>query len=228
MEMQENTDLGTDACAAVGHVFDLTELDLEDDACLSKRGMTFTTKAWHVKDVGHLCVMRMRAFFGLMSMETVILAPTEVDMPLLNIDRVRAMGTQTQIVEMYDTQLEPWPDAWQAQIQELSNRDRDLPDAPATEAHWYDDVLYPCSMRKKGKGLDERLSATAHDCLAAYVAQLEASHPCDHAKKEEKVAAFARRLFAEGGPAVNTFTKLFGTETAERMVVQNMYGARLS
>lgn len=226
--MRKNTSLGTDACTAVGHLFALTELDLGEDACLSKHGMTFRTEAWHVESVGHLCVMRMRAFFGLMTMETVILAPTEVDMPLFNIDRVHAMGTQTQIVELYDTQLEPWPDAWQAQIQDVSDRNDDLPDAPTTEAHWYDDVLYPCSMHKKGRGLDERLSAAAHDCLAAYVAQLEASQPCDHTKKVEKVDAFARRLFAEGGPAVNMFTKLFGVETAERMVVQHMYGAQLS
>ena len=114
------------------------------------------------------------------------------------------------------------------QIQEVSDRDSDLPDAPASEAHWYDDVLYPCSLHTKGKGLDERFSATARDCLAAYVAQLEASQPCDHAKKAERVAAFAQRLFAEGGPAVNMFIKLFGGETAERMVVQHMYGVQLS
>ena len=41
-----------------------------------------------------------------------------------------------------------------------------------------------------------------------------------------KVQAFAERLFAEGGPAVDQVTKLFGEQTAKRLILQHMYGVR--
>ena len=40
----------------------------------------------------------------------------------------------------------------------------------------------------------------------------------------EKVKAFAERLFTEGGPAVDQVTKLFGEETAKRLILRWMYG----
>ena len=42
---------------------------------------------------------------------------------------------------------------------------------------------------------------------------------------KEKIEAFAQKLAANGGSAVNMFTKLFGQETADRMVIHHMYGA---
>ena len=44
--------------------------------------------------------------------------------------------------------------------------------------------------------------------------------------KQAKNRAFAERLFAEGGPAVDQVTKLFGTETARRLILRYMYGVR--
>ena len=44
------------------------------------------------------------------------------------------------------------------------------------------------------------------------------------AAKKEKVAAFAETLFSQGGPAVDTIVKLFGRETAERLILHHMYG----
>ena len=224
--MARRTTLRDDALATLQPVFELREKDLGTDARLSAKGMTFHTESWEVAGLGHLCVMRMRAFFGLMRMETVILAPTHVDSPLFNLDWVKAFGTETQIAEFYDTQLAPWPDTHHAAFEAIGNAYADLPDAPAGDPHWYDEILYPCSTHKKGKGLGEHMSRAAQDYLRTYVRQLAEAAPCDPESKSAKVRGFAERLFAEGGPAVDQVTKLFGQTTARRLVLQHMYGVR--
>ena len=224
--MAQRTDLRVSTLAELQRKFTLKEEDLGADARLSAKGMSFDTESWEIQGIGHLCVMRMKAFFGMMRMETAVIAPTCVDAPLFNLDWVKAFGNETQIAELYDTQLAPWPDECQSEFLRLRDGIADLPDAPNETAHWYDSILYPCSFHKKGKGMTERLSGAAGDYLKTYVGQLADAQPCDKTAKQAKVQAFAERLFAEGGPAVDQVTKLFGEQTAKRLILQHMYGVR--
>ncbi len=226
--MAKRTTLHNSVLATLGRTYALQQEDLGDDARLSAKGMTFETESWKIPEVGHLCVMQMNAFFGLMRMETAIIAPTDVDFPLFNLDWVNAFGAETQIAELYDTQLIPWPDECHDAFEFVCTQYADLPDAPAKDPHWYDDILYPCSFHKKGRGLTERMSSAAQDYLAVYVELLASAPSCDSTEKAAKVQAFAEKLFEEGGPAVNQVTKLFGKQTAKRLVLQHMYGTRLS
>ncbi len=198
--------------------------DLGADACLSKKGMTFTTEAYAVEGVGHLCIMNMKAMLGMMKMETVVLSTLERDMPLFNLDWVGVFGKQTQIAELYDTQLAPFPQEAQDRLTEIKKRYADLQDYSSGKVHWYDSVLYPCSCSKTGKKVSDRLSSMAEEYVAAFTGLLAAAPACDRAEKEAKVRAYAERLVAEGGPAVDQVTKLFGRETASRLILQHMYG----
>ena len=152
-----------------------------------------------------------------------MLAVSGKDVPLFNLDWVRAMGKETQIVELYDTQLEPWPEEKQDEFAALRERDAELPDMNSS-GHWYDAILYPCSYHKAGKGMTESLDAAARDYTETFLRQLAEAPACDAAAKREKTRAFAERLFAEGGPAVDQVTKLFGAETAKRLILKHMYG----
>ncbi len=69
-------------------------------------GMNFDVWAFHAEGLGHVSAMRAKGFFGLMKMDTLIINPTEKDMPLFSYDRVQAMGNDTLIYELYDTVLE--------------------------------------------------------------------------------------------------------------------------
>ena len=200
--MSKHIDLGQYATAALGQYFELIPGNIGADAHLSKRGMTFDTKSCEIKGVGHLCVMRMNAFMGLMKMETIVIAPTKVDMPLFNVDWVSAFGTETLIAELYDTQLEPWPGEAQKKFEEIQEEYLDVEDNESGE-HWYDSVLYPVSIHKKGKGLTDRFTADL---------------------KRARVGDFARTLVENDGPAVNMMAKLFGEETMRRIVLKHMYG----
>lgn len=221
--MRNHLDRGELALSAFGCDYALAQLDLGTDAVLRKRGMTFQTEAWRVGDVGRLCIMRMNAFFGLMRMETVIFAPETIDAPLFNIDWVSAFGTETQLAEFYDIQLQPWLEERQAELQSVCDGIAELPNMQ-NDPHWYDGLLYPCSCGKRGKGIAPQLEEAARGYIAAFVAQLPLLPACDAAQKQEKVRAFAERLYAEGGAAVQQVTRLFGSDAAHRLVVQHMYG----
>ena len=224
--MSKHTDLGQYTVEALGRYFDLVPKNLGADARLSKRGMTFETKSWEIRGIGHLCVLRMNAFLGLMKMETIVIAPFEEDLPLYNADWVKAFGTETQLAELYDTQLEPWPGEVQGKFDKIKAAFADLPDAPTGE-HWYDSVLYPCSIHKKGKGLTDSLNKLAEEYTDLFVAELAAAAAagkCQADLKKAGVSEFAHKLVANDGPAVSMMAKLFGKETMQRIVLKHMYG----
>ena len=223
--MRKENNTGSWITERLSQAYALKQLDLSADARLSKKGFTFETDAYEITGLGHLCVMRMKALLGLMRMETVILSVTHKDMPLINLDYVKAFGKETQIVELYDTQLDFEPDDLQKAFQRIRERDADLADYTSAGTHWYDDILYPCSYHKMGRGVSDRLAQAARDCAETYISLLASAPECDAAKKRDKIRSFAEKLYLSGGPAVDQVTRLFGRETAERLILRHMYGA---
>ena len=222
--MEQRQGLGDMVREQLAQQYSLQKKELGADARLTKSGMVFETEVYEIAELGHFCILRMNAFFGLMKMETAVLAVSSKDAPLLNLDWVRILGKETQIIELYDTQLAPWPDAARSAFDALRRRDGDLPDT-VRSAHWYDAILYPCSYHKVGRKISDRLRAAARDYTALFLRQLDEAPVCDDAAKRAKTRAFAERLIAEGGPAVDQVTRLFGTETAKRLILRHMYGA---
>ena len=222
--MNKHIDLGCLLRKELEKSCSVRQEEIGADARLEKKGMVFDTETYTVEGVGHLCVLRMRAMLGLMRMETVVLAPFQRDLPLLNLDWVRVPGKETQIVELYDTQLSPCPAETLDSFQRIRDRDGDLKDYVSAGKHWYDEILYPCSYHKTGKGVSGRLADAARDYIRCYVRQLETAPVCDAEAKKTKIRGFAETLAAQGGPAVDQVTKLFGRETAERLILRHMYG----
>ena len=221
--MSRFPDLGHWMLQSLSGHFELEMEDIGKDALLKKNGIVLETESYKVKKVGHFCILRMNALLGLMKMETVVLAATEKDLPLLNLDRISVLGKETQIVELYDTQLSPWSRA--DAFQRLKDQDSNLPDAPRQNRHWYDDILYSCSYHKVGKGISQQMTKTAKNYAEAFIADVVAAPACDESAKSEKVSQFAENLLSQGGQAVDTITKLFGKETAKRLILHHMYGA---
>ena len=223
--MSKHTDLGKTVLDILGQAYRLEPEDLGQDARLQKSGMRFETESYRIPEIGHLCILRMNAFLGLMKMETASLAVTGRDLPLFNLDWVSAAGKETQIAELYDTQLEPLSPESLRVFQALKDRDGDLPEQ-VSEPHWYDAILYPCSYHKAGRGLGEHFQKAAEGYVRAFLALLKEAPACDSAAKGAKVRAFAETLLEKGGPAVNTMTKLFGAETSRRLILGAMYGVK--
>ncbi len=205
--------------------FQLVQNDIGTDAVLEKKGMHFEVESYEVKGLGHLCTIRMKAMGGMMKMETVVLAAEEADMPLINFNRVIVPFNTTQMVELYDNQLQPLDEAACAAYERIKNCDSSFKDYQSGP-HWYDTVIYPFSYAKKKGGDVKPFDETCRKYLCEYLKQAGRASKCDSEKKKEKTEWFAQNLINNGGPAVDQMTKLFGRETAERLVLGHMYNVR--
>ncbi len=218
-------DLGELCLGMLKDRYSLKQNGIGGDRYKKAKGMVFTTESWDVEGLGHLCIVRMKGFFGLMKMETVVFTVTDKDVPLINLDWVSAFGNETMLIEMYDVQMSPYPAENLNAFSAIKNRDADIADSASSE-HWYDNITYPCSYRKKDKNKTDRFNAAAADYFRTFLDQADSLPPCDSAEKGKLASAFAERLFKEGGPAVDQVKKLFGDGFAERLVLGYMYGVR--
>ena len=111
----------------------------------------------------------------------------------------------------------------QKKFEEIKGGFTDIEDYSSGE-HWYDEVLYPVSFHKKGKGLTDRFNSAAKEYIDLFAAELAAAEKCPAEQKRERVRGFAQKLAANDGPAVSMMSKLFGKETMRRNVLKHMYG----
>ena len=95
-------DLGHTMLRELGRAFPAEKEDIGADARLKKGPFRLETESYRLPGLGHYCILRMTALLGLMKMETLVLAPTERDLPLLNLDRVRVLGKDGEVIELKD------------------------------------------------------------------------------------------------------------------------------
>jgi len=203
----------------------VTEVPLGEDAHMSKNMMHFVVKVYDVENIGNLCILTMNGMMGLMKMETVVLACDRKDVPLLNMDTVKAMGNKTQIAEFYDTLLNHEDRTMENECQKIKDGDKDIPDYTSGE-HWYDALLYPCSYAKKTKFKDKRTDISLKKYFQLYLKELERAEACNPIEKQGKNRAFAQGLLDHGGPAVDQVRKMFGEEKTKKLVLEYMYGIK--
>ncbi|MCC8101001.1 MAG: hypothetical protein LIP11_01660 [Clostridiales bacterium] len=201
----------------------LTELDCGDYASQKLNGMTFRICAFQAQGLGHVSMMQASGFFGLMAMDTLIINPTWLDLPLLSYDRVLAMGNDTLIYELYDTLLSPVD---LSALETVQTRYEGLP-AHDTGQHWYDPIKLPVSLARKGKKAQRTaFDACARDYLAAYLAAAKSASVCDPTAKQEKAAVYVEGLLTHGGPSTDVFLKALGREKTEKLFRTVLFGTK--
>ena len=199
--------------AVIGEAFLLKELTCGEYQKMKVSGMNFTIRRFYAEGLGPVSEMVASGFLGLMKMDTLIITPTEKDMPLFSYDRVRAMGNDTLIFELYDTLLgETDLSALDAVKQSAAY----LPDHDLGN-HWYDSIKLPQSLSKKGKKKDcSGFDATVTHYLAKYLETAKLAGACEAAPKREKASVYVEGLLKNGGPSTDVFKKGIGPEkTAE-------------
>ncbi len=206
---------------AIQAVFPLTELDCGDFAVMKHSGMTFRIRAFQAQGLGHVSVMTASGFFGLMKMDTLMINPTEVDLPLLSYDRVLAIGNDTLIYELYDTLLAP---ADLSKVEAVKQAAAGLPDHDLGQ-HWYDPIKLPASLSKKGKKPQRTaFDGCALDYLKAYLEAAQNAVPCDAALKREKASVYVEGLLTHGGPSTDVFMKGIGPEKTAALFRRILFG----
>ncbi len=190
------------------------------------KGMTFVCESFDAEGLGHVSVMRAKGFFGLMKMDTLVIAPVEKDLPLLSYDRIYAMGNDTLIVELYDTMAQSKADL--SAISGVKERYVHLPERFAEgeePKHWYDDIRLPETTSKKGKKGDTlNFDAYALDYISAYLA-LEGAD-CGRAEKIARTEVYATGLITQGGPATDVFKQEFGEEKTGEIIRKVIFGTK--
>ena len=203
----------------IGERYPLTPIP---DSCvegLKASGMKFNIRAYHAEGLGHVSVMTAKGFFGLMKMDTLIVNPDEVDLPLYSYDRIFAMDNDTLIVELYHTLSR---DGFS--MEDVKARYTTLTERDPGE-HWYDSIKLPESISKEGKKADTpALSRLATEHLVAY---LDAARPTDNPEiKKEKASLYVEGLLSKGGPSTDAFKKAIGDERTADLFRNVLFGTK--
>ena len=184
-------------------------------------GMNFQVWAFHAEGLGHVSAMTASGFFGLMKMDTLIINPTDKDMPLFSYDRVHALGNDTLIFELYNTLLEKCD---LSKVAAVKDTYVDLPDHNLG-SHWYDDIKLAISLSKKGKkGYTAAFDTCALEYLEAYLDTAEGAEYCDPAAKKEKASVYVEGLLSNGGPSTDVFIKGMGPEKTADLFCRILFG----
>ena len=207
----------------IGAKYRLTPIDAGEMSALSAAGMRFEISAFYAEGLGHVSLMRAKGFFGLMRMDTLIVNPTEIDLPLYSYDRIFAMGNDTLIVELYDTLLSDYDESAmsgaKARFPLLAERD--------PGEHWYDSIKLSSSISKKGKKKDtEGLDSLTLEHFDAYLSSC-AEAVSDKAAKLDKASVYVEGLLEKGGPSTDVFKKAIGEEKCAKLFREILFGTKI-
>lgn len=201
--------------------FPLSALETGEYRKLKVSGMNFEIQSYHASGLGHVSIMCARGFFGLMKMDTLIINPTEKDMPLFSYDRVHAMGNDTLIFELYDTLIGA---ANLSLLEQAKANAAALPEHNLGE-HWYDSIKLPVSLSKKGRRKHRTaFNSTVDQYLEAYLFSAEDAADCEKTQKLEKASVYVEGLLEHGGPSTDVFKKGIGDEKTAQLFRTVLFG----
>ena len=207
----------------INNRFTLTELPVGEFSNLKAKGMKFTVQAFKAEGLGHVSVMKAKGFFGLMKMDTLIINPTELDLPLYSYDRIYAAINDVLIVELYDTLLGVSPVSG---LNEIKNAYPDLLERDPGE-HWYDNIKLKESISKKGKKAQTpKFDELSAEYLAHYLAA-DCQPVLDLQGKMEKASYYVEGLLKHGGPSTDVFKKSLGEEKTAKLFREILFGTKL-
>jgi len=210
--------------AAIAEKHTLKEVSPGEYARLKANGMKFAIRAFEAEGLGWVSVMTASGFFGLMKMDTLIINPTAIDMPLLSYDRVHAMGNDTLIIELYDTMVEKASLTATAQAKQAGSA---LPDHDLG-SHWYDTIKLPESMSKKGKKPHTvPFDVLTMNYMKGFLADCTGAAPCDADVKREKAGIYVEGLLTHGGPSTDVFKKAIGEDKTARLFRHVLFGTKI-
>jgi len=204
--------------------YTLNKIDVGDFSVIKANGMTFNITAYRAAGLGHISIMQAKGFFGLMKMDTLIIVPREIDMPLYSYDRIFAMGNDTLIVELYDTFIN------NADLSDMEKAKEHYSHLPERDPgiHWYDEIKLPQSISKKGKkNHTEDLNCLALKHFNTYLdGKYENVSNTEH--KNILSSKYVNGLLEKGGPSTDVFKKSIGTEKTSKLFKKFLFGTEES
>lgn len=196
----------------IGKKYNLQEQGSKGFDGISVSGMKFDINSYKADGLGYVSTMVASGFLGLMKMETVIINPTEVDLPILSYDRIHAFGNDKLIAEVYDTMVEK-----RSLVKPLDVKEKHstyVAPENNSKKNWYDDVRLPETVTFKGKASDTKeLDKIAVEYVEAFLdTPADKIDEEDVETKNKKIDYYVDGLLNNGGPATDLFIKKIGKE----------------
>ena len=201
--------------------YTLTPSDSSEFDGIKVSGMKFDIKAFEAQGLGHVSTMAAKGFFGLMKMDTLIIVPKDIDLPLFSYDRIKAMGNETLIIELYDTCLEKCDLESLKKLKESNSSFARY----ETGSHWYDNIKLSESIGFKGKKKD---TATFDSLCLEYLKtflNVDAAPVTDPEAKSAKSSVYVDGLLSNGGPSTDVFVKGIGKEKTSKLFKEILFKA---
>ncbi len=208
----------------INQKFSLDGIDCGEFARMKVNGMTFSITAYRAKGLGHVSVMKASAMLGLMKMDTLIVNPTELDLPLYSYDRIFAMGNDTLIIELYDTTLGEYSEEGLIEVKAREKYSA-VPERDPGE-HWYDSIKLGSSISKKGKKKHLGLINSLTDQHFEKYLNSSNAKVTDKAAKQEKAQIYVGGLIEKGGPSTDVFKKAIGEEKTRELFENILFGTK--
>lgn len=196
----------------------LVAKDVSPWQTFSGKGMKFQLQSYDWDGCACVSYLTMRAFLGLMKMETLICTPYTKDLPIYSYDRIIAFGKKSLLLEVYNTQVEPVDLSSMDAVKESYKDLKDKQPKPA----WYDSLRLSPSIFKEGK--EERLAQLATAMSTAYLDLFATAREVDRAVKTERNRTYVEGLISNGGPAINAVRGMIGDEAAETLFRRFLFG----
>ena len=187
----------------------------------SGRGMKFNLQSYDWNGCACVSHLSMNAFWGLMTMETIICTPYAKDVPLFSFDSISAFGKKSLLMEVYDTQVEPISLTAMDAVKESY---KDLTDKQPKPA-WYDNLRLSPSTFKEGAKV--RMSMLATEMTTAYLDLFATAREVECSAKVAKNSTYVEGLISNGGPAINTIRKMLGDEATDTLFRKFLFGVQI-
>lgn len=143
-----------EAVGVISKQYEVTEKPAGEYETMKIYGiLKFHTKQYSVKNLGNLSVMKVN--MGFMQMATLILTPTEQNLPLVSADYMYMFGSRKSYLEFFDLVAEK-DEPYQAllkKLQAVKDSYKQYPDI-VREASWMDE-LETVGIYKSGKAADD-------------------------------------------------------------------------
>lgn len=187
-------------------------------------GANFHINAYDVEGIGRVATVEMKRLVGFWDMQSVIITPYEVDMPIFYCNKHREKGKYIYRMEMFDTQMNPIEmDA----IAAINEKYASLIDEPQNE-RWYDALKLPGSVVKKVEKKNKaELTELALEHFRAYFEKLQTAPECKKVEKKKKVTVFVNDLCKQSGIAVvEIFIANYGENVATKLCNEVLFGLK--
>lgn len=208
--------------------YTVTPVDVGDYKEMKIYGiMKFDVEQYNIEELGNLSIMRMNAL-GLMQMSTVVITPTDKNMPLLSADYMYILSNRKAYLEFYDVVAEKDADYNQllTSLADVQKNYDHLENIETSEA-WYADLLTVTSYKSGKPEADEDLKSMLLDSLDVYMTHAKQIPLLTAEEKAEKLditIKYTDGLIEKGGISTDVFKKELGPEETKKFFDTIFFG----